>query len=88
LRTALAGTAPREVSRAVTALLVMLAALLVLARRGIHALAGAVAGVLLLAGLAVTALHGASFVPVGAGLVTLVAAGVVAAVRARYRFVH
>ena len=88
LRTALAGTAPREVSRAVTALLVMLAALLVLARRGIHALAGAVAGVLLLAGLAVTALHGASFVPVGAGLVTLGAAGVVAAVRARYRFVH
>jgi len=87
LRTALAGTAPRETSRALPALLVMLAALLVLARRVRYAVAGAAAGLLLLAGLAVVALHGATYVPVGAAMATLATAAVASVARAR-RFVR
>jgi len=80
LRTALAGTAPQEASRALPALLVMLAALLVLVRRTGRALAGAALGLASLAGLGVVALHGGKFVPVGSAMVTLVAVAAVAAV--------
>ncbi len=83
LRTALAGTGPQEVSRALPAFLVMLAALLALTRRARLALAGMIAGLLILAALAVTALHGARFIPVGAAMVTLLAAAAVSALRAR-----
>jgi CHASE2 domain-containing sensor protein len=82
LRTALARTAPQEVSRALPALLVMLAALLVLVRRPRRLLASAALGLALLAGIAVVALHGGSFVPMGSALVTLAATAAVGGLRA------
>jgi len=82
LRTALAGTAPQEVSRALPALLAMLAALPVLARRRRTALAAAGVGLVFLAALAVVALHGGRFVAVGSAMVTLVAAAAVSTYRA------
>jgi CHASE2 domain-containing sensor protein len=82
LRTALAGTAPREASRPLPFLLVMLAALLLLVRQRGRAVAGAAAGLVFLAGLAVFALHAETYVPVGAAMATLLAA---AAVRVFWR---
>ncbi len=84
LRTALAGAAPQEVSRALPAFLVMLAALPMLIRRRGTVLAAAGAGLVLLGGLGVAALHGGRFVPVGSALVTLAIAGAAGAYRARH----
>jgi len=56
----------------------------VLARRARLALAGAIGGILLLAILAVVALHGEKFIPVGSAMATLVAAAAVAVARARH----
>jgi CHASE2 domain-containing sensor protein len=74
LRTALAGTAPRETGRPLPALLVMLAALAVLVRRRALAAAAGFGGLVALGALAVFALRAATYVPVGAAMVTLFAA--------------
>lgn len=83
LRTALAGTAPQDSSRALPALLVVFAALVVLVRRALVALAAAGLGLPLLAVLGAVALHGGTFVPEAAAMLTLLAAAGVAAFRAR-----
>ena len=77
LRTAMLGVAPEEASQPLAVVLALLAALPLLVRRRLLALATAVLGAIAMVAGALVALRGGLFVPVAAPLATLLIAGIV-----------